>query len=447
MIRSYAIVVAAIAVSAGVALAGPTAEQRCQQSKWKEQAKLEGCLKKNNAKLVGGAADGSAKCWAKFHAGILKADSKATALGTACRFVDNGDGTTSDLNTGLMWEQKTNVDGAPNPADPHDGDNQYTFSASGSAADGTAFTAFLAALNHGASTDGAPATALSGCFAGRCDWRLPSIIELQWAANPNLCGALACLDPAFGPRPVYSFYWTATDVSGDPSSAWDMRFGAYSARYPWGKLNPNWVRAVRGGLSSAPPAASVPTPTGSPIVMYTPIPTATPTGSVAPTATPTGSAGSPNGALCAANSQCTSGTCGVGGSGRCCAAPCSGSGICGATGCNVSGACEYPSAVTVAGFVAGDCQQLHCNGVGGTVSSDDPSDPPVSHTACLINPTCSGSPLEPHLTAAPAGTDCTADNNLPNHVCGSGLRAGECVECVSNVDCPGSGTCSNGVCF
>ncbi|MDX2166010.1 MAG: DUF1566 domain-containing protein [Deltaproteobacteria bacterium] len=432
-------------VWAAVAQAGPTAEQKCQQAKWKAQAKLEACLKKNHAKLAGGGDDAAMACWTKFAAGLVKADAKAAAAGAACRFADNGDGTVSDLDTGLTWQQTTNADGAANPADPRDADNVYALSASGTAADGTAYTAFLAALNDGESTDGSAATAISGCFAGHCDWRLPSIVELQAIAVPAQCGVTGCFDPRFGPRLAYSFYWSASGASGDPSRAWDMRFGGSNAIYTWPKINTNSVQAVRGGLSSAAPAGVIATPTGTVPAPATATPT--PSATVAPPTQTPGGGSAAAGAPCAANNQCASGICGVFGSGRCCAAACSASGICGATDCNAAGACVYPSTATIAGAVAGDCQKLTCNGAGGTMSVDDPSDPPVSSSACLTNPTCSGSPLAPQFTAAPAGTDCTADNAPPTRVCGSGLAAGACVECNTNADCSGAETCSNGMCL
>jgi hypothetical protein len=439
MIRRYAIAALCVGMWAGAAHAGLTAEQKCEQAKWKEQAKLEACLKKNNAKLVTSAADGSAKCWTKFAAGLVKADAKAAKAATSCRFVDNGDGTVSDLDTGLMWQQTTNADGASNGADPRDGDNVYTLSASGTAADGTAISAFLAALNNGASSDGNADTDITGCFAGHCDWRLPSIVELQAIAVPAQCGITGCFDPSFGPRLPYSFYWSASGVTNDPSKAWDMRFGGSNQIYTWPKINTNSVQAVRGGLSSSPPADVIATPTGT---VPSVVPTATPT-SAPPTATPT--SGAPAGQACAANVQCASGTCG---GGHCCAAPCVASGVCGPTGsCDTSGACMYASTFTIAGSTTEDCQQLRCNGSGGTMSVDDPSDPPVSHTACKTGATCAGSPLTPTFTNAPQGIDCTSDNQLPKHVCGGGLNAGMCVECNTNADCPGSGTCSvNGVC-
>jgi hypothetical protein len=74
------------------------------------------------------------------------------------RFVDNGDGTITDTQTGLMWEKKS-YDGSI-----HDVTNYYTWSSTvgGTAMDGTVFTVFLAGLNT------------PPCFAGYCDWRLPT---------------------------------------------------------------------------------------------------------------------------------------------------------------------------------------------------------------------------------------------------------------------------------
>jgi hypothetical protein len=99
----------------------------------------------------------------RFTASLAKIDAKASTEGTFCRYVDNGDGTVSDLNSGLIWEQKT-TDGSV-----HDASHSYTWSVSVPNPNGTAFTDFLYALNGGTSTDGAATT---GCFTGHCDWRL-----------------------------------------------------------------------------------------------------------------------------------------------------------------------------------------------------------------------------------------------------------------------------------
>src|SRR5262245_36534894 len=60
------------------------------------------------------------------------------------RFVDNGNGTVTDRQTGLMWEKKT--DGNVNAT--------YTWSSTGTAPDGTLFTSFLATMNCEVSADG-----------------------------------------------------------------------------------------------------------------------------------------------------------------------------------------------------------------------------------------------------------------------------------------------------
>jgi hypothetical protein len=84
-------------------------------------------------------------------------DGKVRA-GGALSYTDNGDGTITDNNTGLVWEKKdTTCPGI------HCWTDQYTSA--------TAFTTFITALNT------AP------CFAGHCDWRLPNVKELQSIVN------------------------------------------------------------------------------------------------------------------------------------------------------------------------------------------------------------------------------------------------------------------------
>jgi hypothetical protein len=87
----------------------------------------------------------------------------------------------------------------------------------------------------------------------------------------------------------------------------------------------------------------------------------------------------------------------------------------------------------------GDCQKIVCTGSGGVTSADDATDLPVSNTTCLTNPACVGpSPLTPAFTPTATGTDCSADGNPPNHVCGdtsNGSIAGVRVECNVDADC------------
>ena len=188
------------------------------------------------------------------------------------RFVDSGDGTVTDQQTHLMWEKKDHLDGDANPADPHDADNFYSWSNdipgnADTAPDGTAFTIFLAALNGGTSADGKTTV---GCFAGHCDWRLPTVEELNGirGLTPGTCefGGCACpdlspgskqqsqccpcIDPVFGPT-LSSLYWSLSsylndhDVQG-PNNAWCVGFDDGSVVIV-SKCNSLPVRAVRGG--------------------------------------------------------------------------------------------------------------------------------------------------------------------------------------------------------
>lgn len=164
------------------------------------------------------------------------------------RFMDNGNGTVTDNETGLMWEKKTtSVGSGMNLADPHDVDNVYTWNENLQPpylANGTAFTDFLVKLNT------AP------CFAGHCDWRLPSEAgrnepftgarELESILIESYpCGSRSlCIDPIFGPTAADSYY-SATTSATSSFQAWFVHFGA-------GAVGTNtkgggYFRAVRAG--------------------------------------------------------------------------------------------------------------------------------------------------------------------------------------------------------
>ena len=135
---------------------------------------------------------------------------------SATRFVDNGDGTVTDVQTGLMWEKKDDLGGI------HDKDNFYTWSATGTVPDGTAFTFFLGILNYGTSIYG---TTISGCFAHQCNWRLPTSAELQTILlTPFPCGTNPCIDPIFGTTQSSDFFWSATPDAVNPFKAWLVGF-------------------------------------------------------------------------------------------------------------------------------------------------------------------------------------------------------------------------------
>ncbi len=230
----------------GVAHAATDAVTKCQEAKLKAQGKLERCLNKNSIQILGGAPDASAACRTAFTDALSKADATAAKKNATCRFLDDGDGTVSDLNTGLVWEKKdTNCPG------PHCYSDTFSWSASGEPnypPDGTAFTTFLGGLNIGASSLGTMSTA--GCFTGHCDWRLPTIEELAPLIDltEGNCagGSGACIDPVFGPTEA-SFYWSTTNqVDPHPSGAWGAFF--YNGGVFTADKAADYVRAVRGGL-------------------------------------------------------------------------------------------------------------------------------------------------------------------------------------------------------
>ncbi|MEO6027785.1 MAG: hypothetical protein ABIR79_13045, partial [Candidatus Binatia bacterium] len=105
-----------------------------------------------------------------------------------CRDGVNGDGTVTDDDTGLQWEQKTD-DGSV-----HDFTNDFTWSPNDGPPDGTVFTSFLGTLNDGRSPTALAAPAVSPATA---------IVELRTIVDPHApgCGqGVACIDQTvFGP--------------------------------------------------------------------------------------------------------------------------------------------------------------------------------------------------------------------------------------------------------
>jgi hypothetical protein len=126
--------------------------------------------------------------------------------------VDNGNGTITDLDTGLTWQQ----------------------------AEVVATIDWTNALNY----------AESLVLGGYQDWRLPNVKELQsindaTRINPSV-------DTNKFPGAKIARYWTSTSQVNQPARAWfmDFQFGIASQD---AKTSPYWVRAVRGGLSNTPP--------------------------------------------------------------------------------------------------------------------------------------------------------------------------------------------------
>ncbi|MFT5042766.1 MAG: hypothetical protein ACI8TX_003759 [Hyphomicrobiaceae bacterium] len=186
-------------------------------------------------------------------AGGLPATGQAISYGTgsdgdvraggALSYTDNGDGTITDNNTGLMWEKKDDSGGI------HDKDTEHTWSTGTNNMDGTITTTFLSTLNGG------------GGFAGHTDWRVPnlkelfSILDLQ-VSNPSIAPAFHRSATCTGCADVTvescsctqsSYYWSSSTGQDFAGNAWYVYFGD-GFTSAGGKTGGRYVRAVRGGL-------------------------------------------------------------------------------------------------------------------------------------------------------------------------------------------------------
>jgi hypothetical protein len=175
------------------------------------------------------------------------------------RYVVNGDGTLTDSQTGLMWEIKTGISSSTpycagnSPTDVHDVNNCFVWSASGTAADGTLYTVFLATLNGGdyysPSAGQDVSSGPTGCFANHCDWRIPTIAELSsiielTSSGCSLYSSYGCIDIAFGPARALP-YWSSSTWASSPTVALYIDFADGSTSTDGYKSNPGNVRAVR----------------------------------------------------------------------------------------------------------------------------------------------------------------------------------------------------------
>lgn len=231
----------------GAVQAGSDPVLTCQADKVTAAGIRAACLAGEQAKALQGGKSNPGSCEVAFDAALAKADNDAAKKGATCRYVDNQDGTISDLNTLLMWEKKD----ALVPPSVHDWLDTYTWA-----------EAFEWAANLGQPPTTYDPTSMLGSFAGRRDWRLPTISELHTIRDTSdscVAGTSTspCIDLIFR-NGVDSFtaggYWSSTTFEENPVSAWMIDF-SNGAMAPYNKV-PNdtdpqsgirYVRAVRGG--------------------------------------------------------------------------------------------------------------------------------------------------------------------------------------------------------
>jgi hypothetical protein len=123
---------------------------------------------------------------------------------------DNGDGTVTDLNTGLMWQQ---------------GDSQNSVKRSKDQA-----------VKYCASLD----------LANHSDWRLPTIDELTSLVDVGIPYPGPTINTSYFPECRSRYYWSSSRYMQNLNLAWHVYFtdGIVSA----GDSDRGWyVRCVRGG--------------------------------------------------------------------------------------------------------------------------------------------------------------------------------------------------------
>jgi len=171
-----------------------------------------------------------------------------TKLDGAGNELPDGEGSwamVKDNATGLIWENKQNMDGFADYANSHDADNTYTWYDSnpatnggdpGTPGNGTDTEDFIRALNN-------------ANFGGHNDWRIPTINELASIVDHSISEPGPTISTAFFPNTQgWPWYWSSTTSADNTSGAWGMSF--YSGVDNGDdKLNPYYVRAVRGGQS------------------------------------------------------------------------------------------------------------------------------------------------------------------------------------------------------
>ena len=121
-------------------------------------------------------------------------------------FTDNGDGTVTDDNTGLMWQQ--------------------TEAGSKNWEDAIIYCEGLS-------------------LAGYTDWRLPNIKELRSIIDDRIIDG--AIETDYFPDAHMSEYWSSTTSLRYTENAWYVNFSQGSVNLLMDKSNYLYVRCVRGG--------------------------------------------------------------------------------------------------------------------------------------------------------------------------------------------------------
>ncbi len=146
---------------------------------------------------------------------------KIVAITPTERFTDHGDGTITDIKTGLMWKKCS--------------EGQTGNDCAGGAIVRYVWKEALQRANG---------INLSGGFAGYKDWRLPNIKEL-FSIVSNQCNNPAINLSVF-PNTPSKGYWSSSPHAYQSSKAWYVDFD-YGESYENGKSNSGYIRLVRGG--------------------------------------------------------------------------------------------------------------------------------------------------------------------------------------------------------
>ncbi len=206
----------------GTASAGPDPSAKCEAAKLKETGKLALCTLKSLSKSakLGEPTDTAAlaECETKFAAKLTTAEAKAEGQcptsGDAAalaqevaglssrigdnvsgdRFIDNGNGTVTDTELGVIWQQQVAGTGCANCVDEN-----RSFGG---------LLTWLGGLNGSSSATG---------LGGYRDWGLPTIEELQSIVD---CAELPCsfVSAALGPDPTPPAVGQTLLVSGTTST-------------------------------------------------------------------------------------------------------------------------------------------------------------------------------------------------------------------------------------